>query len=643
MTALFLKLFNLSLSAGWLVLAILLVRLLLRRAPAWCRCALWGILAVRLLCPVSLESPVSLLPTAEAVPKTVLTDRAPLVDTGFETLDAVIDPLLEAPAPEPTAALTEPLPPTDFPAAPTETPLQKALRVAGWVWLAGAVGLMGWAVFSWARVKWLLRTAVREDGVWYSERVTSPFVMGMVRPRIYLPFHVSPSERAHVLAHERAHIHRGDPVTKPLGFWLLSVYWFHPLMWVAYILFCRDMEIACDERTVKGMAPAERRAYSASLLNCSMRRHMALTCPLAFGEVGVKERVKRVINYKKPGVWITAIALVAAVALAVCFLTIPLPKAAAKEKPVFEVLSYDSDLEGAELYPKDFYYTNGTLKVLFYWSDPVAADWTYIYVMKNGDYYYKIERQEGDRWVDCFDPSTLGEETVWEYTSNALGSFEDLSHFDMSKEGIYRLEVLCNHTKAHLELHENDNIAHKLVTYSTTFRFVGTEHMRDTGDSNYFPVECVWVPKGSKKTAEKLLREEQEKAHILTDSSFVSGEDTIYSARYDVVEEGGFWVPEELKGTLDDRYTYYRVYDQYKHNNEPRYDIATSERGMYMEIYLVKLDKDRNPGPIFRMNYVPSGSMRGVHEAFHSAQERAEEQQRSSESEQAKKDELDAD
>ena len=310
MEAVFLSLVNRSITAGWLVLAVLALRLLLRRAPKSILCAMWGLVGLRLLCPVSIESPLSLIPSVQTLPETVLTTPQPEIYSGVAVIDRVVNPVL-------TNTLA---------AAPGESvnPAQVLAGVLPWIWLLGMVGMLGYALFTTLRLRRRVSTAVRlEQGVKQSEYVKTPFVLGLIHPTIYLPFHMESADAVHVLAHERAHIRRGDPWWKALGFVLLAVCWFHPLMWVAYFFLCRDIEAACDETVIRGFSREERQGYAEALLRLSVAVPALHGCPLAFGEVGVKTRIKGVMHYKKPGFWIVTLAVLAAIVVAVCFLTSP--------------------------------------------------------------------------------------------------------------------------------------------------------------------------------------------------------------------------------------------------------------------------------------------------------------------------------
>ena len=310
MTTLFLGFLNRSLSAAVLIFAVVLVRLVFKKAPRWLLCALWALAAVRLVCPVSIESVLSLIPSAEPVQPEIVYSAAPAITSGIPAVDAIVNPPLQA-------AFT-PSP------AQSANPLQILTWIAAWVWLGGCAVLVLYAVVSALHLRLRVRTAVRLEGnVFQSEFVPSPFILGVLRPRIYLPFGLEPGAQDMVLAHERAHLRRGDQLWKPLGFLLLTAYWFNPVCWLAYILFCRDIEAACDEKVVRELGDGCKAAYSRALLQCSVPRRMITACPLAFGETGVRGRIQSVLNYKKPAFWLVLAAVVVSIAVAVCFLTDP--------------------------------------------------------------------------------------------------------------------------------------------------------------------------------------------------------------------------------------------------------------------------------------------------------------------------------
>ena len=310
MSEIFLQIINMSISASYIVLAVLFLRLLLRKAPKWIMVLLWGIVAVRLICPFSIQSVLSLIPNFEVVSPEIMMDRAPEINTGIPIVNQVVNPIISASfTPDPLTSAN---------------PLQLWIPTFAVFWIFGMVVLLVYTVISYAKVKRKIGMAVLyRDIIYQSENVVTPFVLGIIKPKIYLPFHMKEKDMEHVVAHEMAHIRRKDHLWKPLGFLLLTLYWFNPLMWLGYVLLCRDIELACDEKVIKELDRDARADYSEALLTCSVNRRMIAACPLAFGEVGVKDRVKSVLNYKKPAFWIIIAAVVACVAVAVCFLTNP--------------------------------------------------------------------------------------------------------------------------------------------------------------------------------------------------------------------------------------------------------------------------------------------------------------------------------
>ncbi len=311
MAAVFLKLLNLSISASWLVLAVLVLRLVSKRSPKWMNVLLWGIVALRLVLPFSVESALSLIPSAETVsPAVVQFDPAPTITSGVSVIDNAVNPSLSE----------------HFAAVPTASvnPLYVWAYLAGWVWLIGLGVMLLYALASYLRLRRRVSVSlcVREN-IYLCDAISSPFILGVVKPRIYLPSGLDEVQRQNVLSHERAHLARRDHWWKPLGFALLAVYWFNPVLWLAYALLCRDIELACDERVIRTMDESAVKTYSTVLLACSMPRKAVITCPLAFGEVAVKERVRNALRYKKPAFWVVAASVAVCVVVAVCFLTNP--------------------------------------------------------------------------------------------------------------------------------------------------------------------------------------------------------------------------------------------------------------------------------------------------------------------------------
>ena len=311
MAAVFLKLLNLSISASWLVLAVLVLRLISKRSPKWVNVLLWGIVALRLVLPFSIESALSLIPSAETVsPAAVQFAPAPTITSGVSVIDNAVN-----------SSLSE-----HFAAVPTASvnPLYVWTEIAGWVWLIGLGAMLLYALVSYLRLRRRVSVSLPiQDHIYLCDAISSPFILGVVKPRIYLPSGLDEVQRQNVLAHEQAHLARRDHWWKPLGFALLAVYWFNPVLWLAYTLLCRDIELACDERVIRTMDESAVKTYSTVLLACSMPRKAVITCPLAFGEVGVKERVKNALHYKKPAFWVVAASVTVCIVVAVCFLTNP--------------------------------------------------------------------------------------------------------------------------------------------------------------------------------------------------------------------------------------------------------------------------------------------------------------------------------
>lgn len=306
----FLKLVNLSISASWLILAVLVLRVVLKKAPKWVMPLLWGVVALRLVCLFSIESALSLIPSAETIPSEIVTETREPVLYEQATLDIVTNPTL------PSAA--------EVPVGVSRQQAQVDFNIYSVLWFAGMAALLVHALVSAGKLKRKLATAILlRDNIYESEFVDSPFVFGVVKPNIYLPMHMDEGTAAYVIAHERAHLARRDHWWKVLGYLVLALHWFNPLVWVAYILFCRDIELACDEKVVKGLDGAARADYSQALLSCAAPKRAVAACPLAFGEGNIKTRVKSALHYRKPAFWVAAAAVLAVVIVAVCFLTNP--------------------------------------------------------------------------------------------------------------------------------------------------------------------------------------------------------------------------------------------------------------------------------------------------------------------------------
>ena len=310
MEDIFLRLCNLSITASYVVLAVILLRILLRKAPKWINCLLWAVVGIRLTIPFSIDSIFSLIPSRETIPNDIMISEKPQIHTGIGVMNSTLNPVIsETFAPDPAQSVN---------------PLQIFFFIAAILWIIGLFAILLWGLISYLRLRKAVSASINTcNNIYLCDGIDSPFILGVFRPRIYLPSSLGEEEMRHVISHERAHLKRKDHLWKPLGFLLLAIYWFNPLFWLAYILLCRDIEAACDQRVIGNMTEDDRKNYSSALLSCSVRRFAVSACPLAFGEVGVKSRIKSVLNYKKPAFWIIIVSLILCAVLAICFLTVP--------------------------------------------------------------------------------------------------------------------------------------------------------------------------------------------------------------------------------------------------------------------------------------------------------------------------------
>ncbi len=415
-------LLNASVQAGWLALALIAVRLIFRKAPKKLLCALWALVGLRLAVPVSLRSVFSLLPSE--TPVAASSDVGGVyVRTGLPPVDNTVNTILQIAA---------------APAAPTrEIAVQTALdwkTVLAVVWICGVAVMLLYAAFSFLRLRLQVREAVKEDGnVYICDRVGTPFILGVVHPRIYLPSSLDAGDRAMILLHERAHLKRRDHLWKPLGFLLLSVYWFHPVLWVVYVLLCRDIELACDERVLRQQGSDIKKEYASALLRCSAPRHLVRACPVAFGEVGVKARIKSVLNYKKPAFWVILLALVASAVVAVCFMTIPKERAPAQAT----VLDIGSDSEAVAVQPESVSLDRQTLRLEVTYvnnsDQPIEANET-VWMLREADgAYAPLEVRNNDWDTTLRFQLPAQEQQTYNYTPSVF--------CDCTAPGAYRFQV----------------------------------------------------------------------------------------------------------------------------------------------------------------------------------------------------------
>ncbi len=309
----FLNLVNISVTASWIILAVIILRFALKKAPKWLACALWAAVALRLLLPFSFESALSLVPSAQTVvPPSSIEESAPDIQTGIEIFDAPINEYIDDNFAESAAQSTQ------------SFGFDGIMDIAALVWLVGAFAMLIYGLVSFLRVRFRVKMSIPyRENMYYCDKISSPFILGIFKPRIYLPPSLSTEQMEYVILHEKAHLKRKDHLTKPFGFILLSVYWFNPLVWLAFVLMCRDIELACDEKAIKQMDNKDKRGYSEALVSLSTGHSFVAACPLAFGEAGIKDRIKSIVNYKKPAFWTVLVSVILCVAVAVCFLTDP--------------------------------------------------------------------------------------------------------------------------------------------------------------------------------------------------------------------------------------------------------------------------------------------------------------------------------
>lgn len=470
MSELFLAIFNTAVTAGWLVLAVLVARLLLKNAPGWAKCALWAIVGLRLIWPFELESILSLVPSAQTLPPAELYDYTPEIHTGIYAVNSTINPVF-----------TE-----TFLSGPQNSvnPLQIVVMIASVLWIVGMVAMAGYADFSYLRLRRRVAVSIPAgEGVYLCDTISSPFILGLVKPKIYLPSELPREQWDAILSHERAHLARRDHWWKPLGFALLTVFWFHPLLWVAYILLCRDVELACDEKVIKTLSPEEKQAYSQTLLQCSMPRKWITACPLAFGETSVKTRIKAVLHYKKPTLWIIIAALVICSVLAVCFLTEPMHDRAVM---LFDRDHPDTTLQGNVKLES---FRNATVRWDFT-SDHTSGEENPVLV-KDGKEYILFEDYPEPSALYVADVTGDGKPDLCAdvyYFFSGLPSFNAVCVYDIVTEQYYLLDngenmFLNQWVSYYLRIEDGKLVCDKFTARGDIFLAAGTLFMADTGEN----------------------------------------------------------------------------------------------------------------------------------------------------------------
>lgn len=428
----FLELFNMSITASWLVLAIVLFRLIFKKAPKSLRVIMWGLVGLRLVCPFSFESVLSLIPSTETVPPEIVHSHSPSNLSGAEIFNAIGNNQVyyDLGLQNGSIVFTE----YSAPDGNTVNPLLIITYIASIVWVVGMAAMLLYTLISYLRILKNVREATPlKENIWICDNISTPFILGIIKPRIFLPSSMDEQDMEFVIAHEKAHLKRRDHWWKPLGFALLTVYWFNPVLWVAYVLLCRDIELACDEKVIKQMGAEIKKPYSEALINCSVPRKMISACPLAFGETGVKGRIKSVLNYKKPAFWIIIVAVATCIVLAVCFMTNPQsydgPGATKadylKNKYGITDVTTGSEYEGVSINFETASFSGESRHIELLWENKTDKQVSF------GEPCY-IYKKDGNEWVEC----ELPENYAWNMLAYLLNADSTTTH----KYGLYGYE-----------------------------------------------------------------------------------------------------------------------------------------------------------------------------------------------------------
>lgn len=463
----FLELFNMSITASWLVLAVILFRFVFKKAPKSLRVFMWGLVAFRLVCPFSFESALSMIPSTETVPQTIMTENTFRISSGIEMVDDSINEYLGDHYYEGVTVSTD-----------AGSNFMSAIAI---VWIVGMAVMLLYTAISYLRILKKVREATPlKENIWICDSISTPFILGCIKPRIFLPSSMNDRDLEFVVAHEKAHIKRGDHLWKPLGFMILTVYWFNPLLWLAYILLCRDIELACDEKVIKQMGAEIKKSYSEALINCSVPRKMISACPLAFGETGVKGRIKSVLNYKKPAFWVIVVAIISVVVVAICFMTNPQtndgpvdpPKEYLENKCGIKNVTTGSKYEGVSIEPITISMSGDSRYIELLWENQTVKPVSF------GEPSY-IYRKDGNEWVECKLPENYAWHTI-AYMLNPQGTTTHkygLYGYGEFTTGKYRFETyFC------FDEHPREN-----YKVWIEFELVGINADSDT----YIPIELV--------------------------------------------------------------------------------------------------------------------------------------------------------
>lgn len=449
------EILNMSINASWLILAVMLIRLVFAKAPKWIRGITWAMVGLRLILPFSLETALSLIPSAEAIPQeTVRSHSAENIGTAEVLSHIGNNPVSYSIGIQDGSIIFN-----EYCAPDVETvnPLLIIMTVASVLWLIGLAALLIYTAISTYRLKSKISTAVLlRDNIYQSEAVGSPFIFGIIKPKIYIPFGLSEDTLQYVEAHENAHLKRFDHITKIIGFLILCLHWFNPLVWLAYSLFCKDIELACDEKVIKEMETETRREYAAAILDCGISRRRIAACPLAFGETSIKERVKNALSYKKPMLWVIVVAVIACIAVAIGFMTNPDNKSENPSTP-FTATEGSSSHLGVKMTVTDLNLEGDDPTVTVEWSNGIEN--TVLFGEQ-----FDILYCENGRWESCLKPDTENFSHLLLYTLEPGSKKEMVYHinnFDLSRQGDYRVSATYE-----LDIYMDQSLSRQLGIYA---------------------------------------------------------------------------------------------------------------------------------------------------------------------------------
>lgn len=311
METLFLNIVNMSMTASWIILAVLFLRLIFHKAPKSYRILLWGLVAIRLICPISLESIFSLVPNTSIISNEMLNHTEETMQHGFEGSQLIIY----------QGGTTNTIPNT------TSSQVFDWTSICMGIWLVGMILMATYCIYSYVKLFEQTKESIHlEKNIYMCDRIQSPFILGFIKPKIYVPAIMNDIQEEIILEHEYTHIKHKDYFWKPLGYLILTIHWFNPLVWISYHMLCKDIELACDEKVIQDKSLEEKKLYSNTLLDFSTRRYSIMLCPVAFGEISVKERINAVLHYKKPTVWIIVGCILVSIILSITLMTNPKTK-----------------------------------------------------------------------------------------------------------------------------------------------------------------------------------------------------------------------------------------------------------------------------------------------------------------------------